>query len=122
MSIRFLAAAASAAFLLGVAVPAVADTMYGAIATSDSYYGLYTNASSKAEARSKALAACNRMATKKDESCTFRVWFTRCGAVAENDKYVAYGLGTTEAKAKAEAMSSLNASDGSISASGCNDQ
>jgi len=121
MSNRLLTAAFATAFLAGAAVPALADTSYGAIATSTTYYGLYTNASNKDEAQRKALAACTRLAKKNDETCAVKVWFTKCGAVAENDKYVAWGIGSTEREAKAAAMRALKG-DGDISASGCNEE
>jgi hypothetical protein len=119
---KIASATAGLVMLAAGAAPARADTNYGAIATSAGYYGTASNEDSKSEAQRTALKHCREAVRKDDahEECAVRVWFTKCGAVVQNERLVAWGIGNTEGEAVRAARTKIHR-DGQVYAKLCND-
>lgn len=97
-----------------LAAQAQAAQRYGAIAISRSGdWGVATNYSSVTSAERAALRSCG------DINCTIRVSFRGCGAVAEHNRSLSWGVASTAERARSEALRALN-SQGEILAEGCN--
>ena len=97
-----------------LAVGAQASQRYGAIAISRSGdWGVATNYLSVNSAEREALRSCG------DLNCTIRVLFRGCGAIAEYDRSLAWGVASNSDRAQREALNALNGR-GEILASGCN--
>ncbi|MEM6253416.1 MAG: DUF4189 domain-containing protein [Cyanobacteria bacterium P01_D01_bin.156] len=87
---------------------------YGAIAISRSGdWGVATNYLSVSSAEREALRSCG------DVNCTIRVSFRGCGAVAEHNRSLAWGVASTSVRARSEALTALDG-QGEILAEGCN--
>lgn len=102
--------------LLGtfLTVQAQAAQRYGAIAISRSGdWGVATNYLSVNSAEREALRSCG------DIDCTIRVSFRGCGAIAEHNQSLAWGVATTLEQANQEALSALD-NQGALIANGCN--
>ncbi len=97
-----------------LAVQAQANQWYGAIAISRSGdWGVATNYLSVSSAEREALRSCG------DVNCTIRVSFRGCGAIAEHDRSLAWGVASTLTRARSQALSVLDG-QGKILADGCN--
>jgi hypothetical protein len=81
--------------------PALADDMYGAIASDEqSHWGYGYNFPTQAQAEADALRQCGT------DSCVVRVWFKNaCGAVVENNTTIGWGWGGSRSEAEAQALS-----------------
>ena len=91
-----------------------ATQRYGAIAISRSGdWGVASNYVSVSSAEREALRSCG------DVNCTIRVSFRGCGAVAEYNRSLGWGVASTLMRARHQALSALNA-DGEILAEVCN--
>ena len=87
---------------------------YGAIAISRSGdWGVATNYLSVSSAEREALRSCG------DANCTIRVSFRGCGAIAERDRSLAWGVATTSERDTKEALNALDG-QGEILADVCN--
>ena len=87
---------------------------YGAIAISRSGdWGVATNYLSVSSAEREALRSCG------DVNCTIRVSFRGCGAVAERDRSLAWGVAATSEQATGEALNALDG-QGEVIANVCN--
>ena len=97
-----------------LAVQAHASQWYGAIAISRSGdWGVATNYLSVNSAEREALRSCG------DVNCTIRVTFRGCGAIAEHNRSLAWGVASTMTLARNEALSALD-DQGKILAEVCN--
>lgn len=93
---------------------AQAAQRYGAIAISQSGdWGVATNYSSINSAEREALRSCG------DVNCSIRVSFRGCGAIAEYDRSLAWGVASTMARARGQALRALEG-QGEILAEACN--
>jgi hypothetical protein len=99
--------------------PVLADGKYGAIATSDHYFAISKNMDSQDDAEKDAMATC--LNNDKKESCAVAVWFTHCGATAENATHVAWGIGDSKAEAISAATKALGSDPTSDPVGECND-
>lgn len=102
--------------LLGtiLTVQAQAAQRYGAIAISRSGdWGVATNYLSVSNAEREALRSCG------DVNCAIRVSFRGCGAVAEHDRSLAWGVASTLDRARGQALNVLNG-EGAVLAEVCN--
>ena len=97
-----------------LAVQVEAAQRYGAIAISRSGdWGVATNYLSVSSAEREALRSCGEV------NCTIRVSFRGCGAIAEHNRSLAWGVAATAERARTEALGALNG-EGEILAEGCN--
>jgi hypothetical protein len=104
---KFTITMTAVAMLAASALPAfAADGKLGAIASSDASYGVSYMGSTRAEARTMALAKCKAMAAKSGDAtkCRADFIFAHCAAVATTDKAMGEGYGDTPAEAKTNAM------------------
>lgn len=93
---------------------AQAAQRYGAIAISRSGdWGVATNYLSVTNAEREALRSCG------DVNCSIQVSFRRCGAVAEHNRSLAWGVASTLTRARMQALSVLE-NKGKILAEVCN--
>lgn len=93
---------------------AQAAQRYGAIAISRSGdWGVATNYLSVNNAEREALRSCG------DVNCTIRVSFRGCGAIAEYNRSLAWGVASTPTHARQEALKVLSG-QGEILAEVCN--
>ena len=93
---------------------AQATQRYGAIAISRSGdWGVSTNYASVRSAEREALRSCG------DVDCAIRVSFRGCGAVAEHNRILAWGVASTLATARDQALAVLDG-QGKILAEVCN--
>lgn len=102
--------------LLGtiLTVQAQAAQRYGAIAISRSGdWGVATNYLSVSSAEREALRSCG------DANCAIRVSFRGCGAVAEHNRSLAWGVAPTLNRARRQALNVLNG-QGAVLAEVCN--
>lgn len=102
--------------LLGtiLAVQGEAAQRYGAIAISRSGdWGVATNYLSVNSAEREALRSCG------DINCSIRVSFRGCGAIAEHNRSLAWGVASTVERARTQALRILNG-QGEILAEVCN--
>lgn len=87
---------------------------YGAIAISSSGdWGVATNYLSVNNAEREALRSCG------DINCSVRVLFRGCGAIAEYDRTLSWGVASTLVRARGHALSALQG-QGEILAEVCN--
>ena len=87
---------------------------YGAIAISRSGdWGVATNYLSVSSAEREALRSCG------DVNCAIRVSFRGCGAVAEHNSSLAWGVASTLTRARSQALKALE-NQGEILAEVCN--
>ncbi|MEA5465084.1 DUF4189 domain-containing protein [Leptothoe sp. PORK10 BA2] len=97
-----------------LATQAQASHRYGAIAISRSGdWGVAANYLSVTNAEREALRSCG------DVNCSIRVSFRGCGAVAEYNRSLAWGVAATLTRARVEALSVLE-NKGKILAEVCN--
>ena len=95
---------------------AQAAQRYGAIAISRSGdWGVASNYLSVGNAEREALRSCG------DVGCTIRVSFRGCGAIAEHNQTLAWGVASTSTTAREQALEELNG-QGEILAEVCNRQ
>ncbi|MBE9068620.1 DUF4189 domain-containing protein [Leptolyngbya cf. ectocarpi LEGE 11479] len=102
--------------LLGtiLTVQAQAAQRYGAIAISRSGdWGVATNYLSVSSAEREALRSCG------DVNCAIRVSFRGCGAIAEHNLSLAWGVASTLDRARGQALNVLNG-QGEVLAEVCN--
>ncbi|MEM8614206.1 MAG: DUF4189 domain-containing protein [Cyanobacteria bacterium P01_H01_bin.105] len=93
---------------------AQAAQRYGAIAISRSGdWGVATNYLSVSSAEREALRSCG------DVNCSIRVSFRGCGAVAEHNRMLSWGVASTLVRARGEALGILEG-QGEILAEVCN--
>ncbi|MGD1858192.1 MAG: DUF4189 domain-containing protein [Leptolyngbyaceae cyanobacterium] len=93
---------------------AQATQRYGAIAISNSGdWGVATNYLSISSAEREALRSCGNI------NCAIRVSFRGCGAVAEHNRSLAWGVASTLTRARTQALSALD-NQGEILAGVCN--
>ena len=93
---------------------AQAAQRYGAIAISQSGdWGMATNYLSVGNAEREALRSCG------DMNCSIRVSFRGCGAIAEHDRTLAWGVASTLVSARGQALRALEG-QGEILAEVCN--
>ncbi|MEM9266173.1 MAG: DUF4189 domain-containing protein [Cyanobacteria bacterium P01_F01_bin.13] len=93
---------------------AQASQWYGAIAISRSGdWGVATNYLSVNSAEREALRSCG------DVNCAIRVSFRGCGAIAEHNRSLAWGVASTLTRARDQALSVLDG-QGTILAEVCN--
>ncbi len=93
---------------------AQAAQRYGAIAISRSGdWGVATNYLSVTDAEREALRSCG------DINCAIRVSFRGCGAVAEHNRSLAWGVASTLTRARVQALRALE-DKGKILAEVCN--
>ncbi|NEQ53943.1 MAG: DUF4189 domain-containing protein [Leptolyngbya sp. SIO3F4] len=87
---------------------------YGAIAISRSGdWGVATNYLSVTNAEREALRSCG------DMNCAIRVSFRGCGAIAEYNQSLAWGVASSLTRARSEALKALE-NQGEILAEVCN--
>lgn len=102
--------------LLGtiLTVQAQAAQRYGAIAISRSGdWGVATNYLSVSSAEREALRSCG------DVDCAIRVSFRGCGAIAEHNRSLAWGVASTLDRARVQALNALNG-QGAVLTEVCN--
>ncbi|ESA35342.1 conserved secreted protein [Leptolyngbya sp. Heron Island J] len=93
---------------------AQAAQRYGAIAISQSGdWGVTTNYLSVDSAEREALRSCG------DVNCSIRVSFRGCGAIAERDRTLAWGVASSSVRARDQALRALEG-QGEILAEVCN--
>lgn len=98
---------------------ALAEDMYGAIATSDETgaWGYGYNYPSRAQAESAALQQCG------ESDCEVDVWFKNaCGAVAKDGKTVGWGWAEDRTEAEAKALSSCGSGACRVETWACTDR
>jgi hypothetical protein len=118
--LKKLTVSAGALMMLALASgPVLADGKFGAIATSEHYFGISKNMDSKDSAQKDAMDTCRN--NDKKEPCTVAVWFTHCGATAEDDKSIAWGIGDSKSEAIAAAKKALGGEPTSEPVGECND-
>ena len=95
---------------------AQAAQRYGAIAISSSGdWGVASNYLSIGNAEREALRSCG------DVNCSIRVSFRGCGAIAEHQRTLAWGVASTVTRARGQALRAL-AGQGEVLAEVCNQQ